>query len=287
MVKPYRYQWSRGLPTQYHEPKPKARMLFRVMSDIHNEFSHEESGRDYRVPELADDRKSILILAGDTGVLSRKRTWLGFLSQCAVQFKSVFLVEGNHEWYHGNIEKHFWRNAIAEHGLHNVHTGQVILEKERIAIIGATLWTDFFGGNPIAMFDVSQGLNDYRLIKVGVEYRRLRPEYLLALHHKQKKWLFENVDHYAGLGYTIIVVTHHHPSLQGIAPAYRNDLLNAAYVSDLEKEVLPRKIDYWICGHCHTAMEYSIGETRVICNPKGYPHEYGNGFDPLKTLNVL
>jgi len=24
----------------------------------------------------------------------------------------------------------------------------------------------------------------------------------------------------------------------------------------------------------------------VICNPKGYPHEYGNGFDPLKTLTV-
>ena len=82
------------------------------------------------------------------------------------------------------------------------------------------------------------------------------------------------------------MVTHHHPSLQGIAPVYRNDLLNAAYVSDLEKEVLTRKIAWWICGHCHTAMEYSIGETKVVCNPKGYPHEHGNGFNPLKTLDV-
>ncbi len=261
-------------------------MLFRVMSDIHNEFCREESSENWQVPELAEDNESVLILAGDIGLLSRKQTWFGFLSQCSKQFRNVFVIEGNHEWYHGNIEKHSWQNAFAEHGFHNVHTGQLILEEEKIAIIGTTLWTDFFGGNPIAMFDVSQGLNDYRLIKVGADYHRLRPEYLLALHHKQKKRLFEDVDHYTELGYTVIVVTHHHPSMQGIAPGYRNDLLNAAYVSDLEKEVLSNKIDYWICGHCHTAMEYSIGETRVICNPKGYPHEYGNGFDPLKTLNV-
>ena len=53
------------------------------------------------------------------------------------------------------------RECVREVTLHVVdHTGQLILEEEKIAIIGTTLWTDFFGGNPIAMFDVSQGLND-------------------------------------------------------------------------------------------------------------------------------
>lgn len=261
-------------------------MLFRVMSDIHNEFCREENGLDYRIPALAEDKGSILVLAGDIGLLSKKQTWFGFLSQCSEQFKNVFIVEGNHEWYHGNIEKHSWQNAVAEYGFYNVHTGHLILEEEKIAVIGTTLWTDFFGGNPIAMFDVSQGLQDYRLIKVGADYRRLQPEYILALHHKQKKRLFENTDRYADLGYTVIVATHHHPSLQGIVPFYSNNPLNAAFVSDLDKEVLSHKIDYWICGHCHNAMEYSIGETRVICNPKGYAHENDNGFDPLKTLCV-
>jgi DNA repair exonuclease SbcCD nuclease subunit len=261
-------------------------MLFRIMSDIHNEFCREQTGADYLIPELPDDKESILILAGDIGLLNREQTWLGILLRCAAQFRSVFLVEGNHEWYHGNIEKHSYRNAIAAQCVENTHTDQLVLEKEKIVILGITLWTDFFGGNPIAMFDVSQGLNDYRLIKVGADYHRLRPEYLLALHHKQKKQLFEGVDKFAELGYTVVVVTHHHPSLQGIALGYRNDALNAAYVSDLENEVQSHKIAYWICGHCHTAMEYSIGDTRVICNPKGYPHEFGNGFNPLKTLNV-
>ena len=261
-------------------------MLIRVMSDIHNEFCHEQSGSDYLVPELDDDKDSILILAGDIGLLNRQQTWLSFLSKCSSQFKYVFVVEGNHEWYKGNIEKHSYQNSIVEHGFNNMLAGQLIIEEEKIAIIGTTLWTDFYGGNPLVMFDVSHGLSDYSLIKVGAEYRRLRPEYILTLHHKQKKKLFLAVDHYAALGYTIVVVTHHHPSLQGILPDYRGDALNAAYVSDLEKEVLTHKIAYWICGHCHTAMEYSIGNTKVICNPKGYPHEQGNGFNPLKPLSI-
>ncbi|TCD47205.1 metallophosphoesterase [Chlorobium sp. N1] len=259
-------------------------MRLRIMSDIHNEFHRESYGEDYRVPELPEDGESMLILAGDIGQLNRTRTWLGFVGECAARFRSVFLVEGNHEWYHGNIEKHSYRNAAREHRLENVRTDRLIIEEEKIAIVGTTLWTDYFGANPIAMFDVGQGLNDYRLIRVGADYRRLRPEYLLSLHYRQKRQLFEDVDSYAKLGYTVAVVTHHHPSLQGIAPMYRNDPLNAAYVSDLEKEILERRIACWICGHCHTAMEYHIGQTRVVCNPKGYPHESGNGFDPLKTL---
>ena len=48
-------------------------MLIRVMSDIHNEFCHEQSGSDYLVPELDDDKDSTLILAGDIGLLNRNQ----------------------------------------------------------------------------------------------------------------------------------------------------------------------------------------------------------------------
>ena len=66
-------------------------MLFRVMSDIHNEFCQEESGEDWVVPELAGDKESTLILAGDIGLLSKKQTWFGFLFQCSKQFRDVFI----------------------------------------------------------------------------------------------------------------------------------------------------------------------------------------------------
>ena len=29
----------------------------------------------------------------------------------------------------------------------------------------------------------------------------------------------------------------------------------------------------WLHGHTHSARDYVIGTTRVVCNPRGYPHE--------------
>lgn len=44
--------------------------------------------------------------------------------------------------------------------------------------------------------------------------------------------------------------------------------------------------------HTHDALDYvvdwsdSSGGTRVVCNPRGYPHESGTGFDPAKIVVV-
>jgi hypothetical protein len=45
-------------------------------------------------------KPELLILAGDIGLLGKKQTWFGFLLQCSKQFRDVFIIEGNHEWYH-------------------------------------------------------------------------------------------------------------------------------------------------------------------------------------------
>ena len=45
----------------------------------------------------------------------------------------------------------------------------------------------------------------------------------------------------------------------------------------------------WLFGHTHDAMDFELGNTRLVCNPHGY---YGssepgtNGFDPFKTIVV-
>ena len=262
-------------------------MRFRIMSDIHNEMFMEYYGVDYEIPSLDDDKNTILILAGDIGLLSKPKTWRTFIEKCSNQFKEVFVIEGNHEWYHGNITRHSWSKVIKEHSMKNVKTGNLLYEDEKIAVIGTTLWTDFDNGNPISMYDVGVGLNDYNLIRVGEDYRRLDTSYILSLHKKQKAKLFADVDYYSSMGYKIIVVTHHHPSRQGINPKYCSNNLNGGYVSNLDAEVAKHKIEYWICGHTHIMMEYVIGDTKVICNSKGYPHEdIFTGFNQLKTIEL-
>ena len=84
-----------------------------------------------------------------------------------------------------------------------------------------------------------------------------------------------------------VVISHHAPSPRSIADKYRGNALNPAFVSDLEALILEYDIALWIHGHTHTAFDYSIGETRVICNPRGYlPYETDTGYKPDMVLEI-
>ena len=39
-------------------------------------------------------------------------------------------------------------------------------------------------------------------------------------------------------------------------------------------------------GHIHSQQDYMIGDTRVVCNPRGYPDEPNANFIPNLTVNV-
>ena len=46
------------------------------------------------------------------------------------------------------------------------------------------------------------------------------------------------------------------------------------------------KIKYWIHGHMHSNVDYMIGDTRVVCNPRGYSDMENVKFDPRMELIV-
>jgi Icc-related predicted phosphoesterase len=64
-----------------------------------------------------------------------------------------------------------------------------------------------------------------------------------------------------------VVVTHHTPLGLSNPQTNRARYLPAAYASNVE--LLVSKADYWVHGHIHASSDYSIGECRVICNPRG------------------
>ena len=43
--------------------------------------------------------------------------------------------------------------------------------------------------------------------------------------------------------------------------------------------------DLWVHGHLHWRRDYVVGDTRVICNPRGYAREHG-GFDSRFVVEV-
>jgi Icc-related predicted phosphoesterase len=74
------------------------------------------------------------------------------------------------------------------------------------------------------------------------------------------------------------VISHHAPSIRSIPDEYHNDLIYASFASNLENFIRETKPDFWIHGHVHEASDYFINQTRIICNPKGYPGEEVKGY---------
>jgi hypothetical protein len=65
-----------------------------------------------------------------------------------------------------------------------------------------------------------------------------------------------------------VVISHFAPIEKAIAPQYKNSLLNPYFVVD--NTHLMGWEGYWFFGHVHSCYEGSVGDTKLICNPKGY-----------------
>ena len=48
-------------------------------------------------------------------------------------------------------------------------------------------------------------------------------------------------------------------------------MIDAAYASDLPAMLEgPHAPDLWIHGHIHRSVDYTVGRTRVLANPRGH-----------------
>jgi len=127
-------------------------------------------------------------------------------------------------------------------------------------------------------------MNDYRKIRVSPKFSKLRSIDVAAIHRESLNWLAGILQQHAGK--TNIVVTHHAPSAVSL-PAYRvGDVVSAAYVSNLDPFVEAHQPLVWIHGHLHNSSDYKVGDTRVMCNPKGYPFEENPDFDPACYVDI-
>lgn len=144
----------------------------------------------------------------------------------------------------------------------------------KIRFLGCTLWTDYnlYGSDniQIAINEAKNIMTDYSRIRLGSEqrYRKLKPNDTIYFHRKSVKYL-ENKLNETFDGSTVII-THHSPSPKSILWQQSNNIINAAYCSNLEWLINKYKPELWIHGHIHKKFDYKIGEPRIICNSRGY-----------------
>lgn len=116
------------------------------------------------------------------------------------------------------------------------------------------------------------GLNDHRRIKWSKQpWSRFRPQEAWRLHQQSRAYIEKTLA--VPFDGATVVVTHHAPHPGSLHPRFGNELLSAAYVSDLTQVIEAGKPDLWVHGHVHSSFDYRIYGTRIICNPHGYGHE--------------
>lgn len=281
-------------------------MKFALVSDLHLEFA------PITLPKTDAD---ILLLAGDIvpiSYLAERRTDAesrkvqkrveAFIEESLNQYAHVFHIMGNHEFYHGE-----WGAVVSEFREYwdkNAYQVQVLDNEDfclmdGLRIWGGTLWTDFSGGNPIFMNAAQNGLNDYRLIKrirdgdlpYARRYSELRPSDTQEAHETSRYALKEAVEAHPNDKW--IVMTHHAPSFKSVEEKYQGDILNYCFASELDTLIEEHpQIHTWAHGHTHGSHDYTIGDSRVLCNPRGYarptkPNSPENAnFNPTLVFDV-
>jgi len=255
-------------------------MKIWIASDMHLEFGIPFAQSP---PRDAD----VLVCAGDllTRGIVPSIEWLA--TNIAPSIPVVF-VAGNHEYYGAAVQESI-RDARSLRGRYpHIHC----LENEAVDIgdvrfVGGTLWTDFRirGGDPaLAMAAAEAGMNDYRKIKLSkLPYRKFKAIHAYRKHQETRAFLTSALAEAAGR--KTVIVTHHAPSARSIAPEFLDDPLSACYASDLEGLIVERQPALWVHGHVHHKVDYPVGGSRVIANPRGYPGE-GTVFDPRLVIEI-
>lgn len=279
-------------------------MKLALASDLHLEFG------DFDISNSQD--AEVLILSGDIMVAAdlhsfpaddrvdpalaaivpkrhkSAQVYRDFLARCSQAFPHVLYVAGNHEFYHFRWHEtlQVLRQECQNHA--NVH----FLENDwrlinGVTFIGCSLWTDMNRADPLTLYEIEHRMNDFNLIRNDRKnFARLRARETLERHQESLKYMTQTLANTTG---PVVIVGHHAPNPASIHPRYSDDtIVNGAYSSDLSELILNHpQIVLWTHGHTHHDFDYRVGQTRIVCNPRGYVgyEEQADNFD-LKYLEI-
>ena len=256
-------------------------MRIQVVSDLHLEFGNP-------IPALAPEADA-LVVAGDLAPI--RQPWLlGDAVEAWREAEHILYVPGNHEFYGSDIDEGR-RRLAGQCGIHGV----TLLDPGAVAIagvrfIGATLWTDFrlhgIAAEPGA-HRAALGLSDFdTAIRHGPG--RFTTFESARRHAADRAFIERELRNVRETGQTAVVITHHAPTPQSVAPQFKGDPCNGAFASDLEALIAEHQPALWVHGHMHDPVDVVLGKTRVLCNPAGY-RAYNNeqrGYAPQLCVEI-
>ena len=257
-----------------------------IFSDLHQDWADNAWDPTARAPTF-----DVAVVAGDVhSPLTKAIDWLGDRLAGA----PVIYVPGNHDfWWDGGDDRYTLadqisrgRDLAARRGVHLLIDDTVTLGGVRF--LGATLWTDLrlgTGRRRTPHARRARWMNDYRRIRrrSSGKHKYVRPSDTLG----------------AASGEPSVA---RRPARAAARRADgRRDASCAASVFAADAGVRPRTLlsraicplieagqpELWVHGHVHNRVDYRIGATRIVCNPRGHVEESSSRtFDPSIVIQV-
>ena len=249
------------------------------ISDIHLELWQD------KMPIMKEDKKIHgLALLGDIGNPFDKN-YHDFLMDCSNKFNKVYLLAGNHEYYHTTDKLPNLRNYVIDRILKvtndiNKQTNNniVFMDNDYVSIrqndkqhllIGSTLWSNH------NVF--SKGTNTPQFI---IDFNN----FLNYQHYYSLEWITRCLhsiklhNDLTGDNVSATMLTHYVPSKQLIEQKFLNKRVRLKYkespdqsrfFSNLE-HLMNEPLKHWLCGHTHSNMVKYINNVECGINTVGY-----------------
>jgi len=218
------------------------------------------------------------------------KDYLPWFRELGRRFESIIYVWGNHEYYDNSFQgtRDSINFVMRQKWLENFYVlNNSCVGVGDVIIWGSTLWTDMNKQNPLTIMAAGCMPEFHGSVLWDAETRELfKPEHSVRLHNESLYHLKEFFRNFNEKHQRRVIVTHHAPSYESVDPKYKGSDLNGAFASELGYEILERQPVLWVHGHMHNNSDYMIGETRIICNPLGYPNHGKEGKDFIHKLFI-
>jgi len=236
-------------------------MKVQYCSDLHLEFEWNSMFLEqFPLKPSAE----ILLLAGDITYMRQDFYKHPFFDYASRNWKLVYLVPGNHEYYCGKDVNSYDFSTPIEVRKNVFIVNNYTLHIEDVQFIFTTLWSLI--DKQFSSY-IQRNVADFHTIYI--DNKKLRAKTFNLLHEQSLEFLKSELQ--KSKTSKKIVVTHHIPSKECNVAEFVGSKINSAFCVDLSDFIRKSDIDYWIYGHSHRNLpEIVIGNTRLVTNQLGY-----------------